>query len=107
MCSTPSGPHGGPNNQITIHVCQAILETGSGRKLSHNGCTAGNFDLPDHGFFTSDLLHRSYGMIYGEHVLYLKMFVHVSALEIYTVRLSIRPLIGVNNVKPMSGGRLK
>ena len=33
-----------------IHVCQAILETGSGRKLSHNGCTAGNFDLPDHGF---------------------------------------------------------
>ena len=33
-----------------IHVCQAILETGSGRKLSHNGCTARNFDLPDHGF---------------------------------------------------------
>jgi hypothetical protein len=33
-----------------IHVCQAILETGSGRQLSHNGCTAGNFDLPDHGF---------------------------------------------------------
>jgi hypothetical protein len=33
-----------------IHVCQAILETGSGRKLSHNGCTAGNFDIPDHGF---------------------------------------------------------
>ena len=33
-----------------LHVCQAILETGSGRKLSHNGCTAGNFDLPDHGF---------------------------------------------------------
>ena len=26
------------------------METGSGRKLSHNGCTAGNFDLPDHGF---------------------------------------------------------
>jgi hypothetical protein len=23
-----------------IHVCQAILETGSGRKWSHNGCTA-------------------------------------------------------------------
>ena len=22
----------------------------SGRQLSHNGCTAGNFDLPDHGF---------------------------------------------------------
>jgi hypothetical protein len=41
------------------------------------------------------------------HVLYLKMFVHVSALYIYTVRLSIRPLIGVNNVKPMSGGKLK
>ena len=33
-----------------IHVCQAILETGSGRKLSHNGCTACNFDLPDHSF---------------------------------------------------------
>jgi hypothetical protein len=33
-----------------IHVCQAIVETGSGRKLSHNGCTAGNFDIPDHGF---------------------------------------------------------
>jgi hypothetical protein len=29
---------------------QAILETGSGPKLSHNGCTASNFDLPDHGF---------------------------------------------------------
>jgi hypothetical protein len=26
--------------------------------------------------------------------------------DIYTLRLSIRPLIGVNNVKPMSGGRL-
>ena len=33
-----------------IHVCQAILVTGSGRKWSHNGCTAGNFDIPDHGF---------------------------------------------------------
>jgi hypothetical protein len=32
-----------------IHVCQAILETRSGRKLSYNGCTACNFDLPDHG----------------------------------------------------------
>ena len=31
-------------------MCQAILETGIGRKLSHNGCTFGNFDLPDHGF---------------------------------------------------------
>ena len=41
-----------------LHVCQAILETGSGRKLSHNGCTAGNFDLPDHGFL---LLTRSTG----------------------------------------------
>jgi hypothetical protein len=30
--------------------CQAILETGSGRKLSHNGRTAVNLDLPDHGF---------------------------------------------------------
>ena len=37
---------------------KAILETGSGRKLSHNGCTADNFDLPNHGFFTSNLLHR-------------------------------------------------
>ena len=33
-----------------IHVCQAILKTGSGRKWSHNGYTAGIFDLPDHGF---------------------------------------------------------
>jgi hypothetical protein len=33
-----------------IRVCQAILETGNGRQLSHNGCTADNFDLPDHGF---------------------------------------------------------
>ena len=33
-----------------IHVCQAILETGSVRKLSHNGCTAANFDIPDNGF---------------------------------------------------------
>ena len=31
----------------------------SGRKLSHNGCTAGNFDLPDHGFLLLTLLHRS------------------------------------------------
>jgi hypothetical protein len=31
---------------------------------------------------------------------YLNMVAHVSALEIYTVKLSIRPLIGVNNVKP-------
>jgi hypothetical protein len=45
-----------------IHVCQAILETGSGRKLSHNGCTAGNFDLPDHGY-----------------AWYLKTFVNASA----------------------------
>jgi hypothetical protein len=29
---------------------KTILETGSVRKLSHNGCTAANFDLPDHGF---------------------------------------------------------
>jgi hypothetical protein len=28
----------------------AILETGSGRTLSHNGSTADNFDLHDHGF---------------------------------------------------------
>jgi hypothetical protein len=33
-----------------IHVCQAILETGSGRTLSHNASTAANFDLHDHGF---------------------------------------------------------
>ena len=26
------------------------VPTGNGRKLSHNDCTAGNFDLPDHGF---------------------------------------------------------
>ena len=33
-----------------IHVCQAILETESGRKLSHTSCRASNFYLPDHGF---------------------------------------------------------
>jgi hypothetical protein len=27
-----------------------LAETGGGRKLSHNGCTADNFYLPDHGF---------------------------------------------------------
>jgi hypothetical protein len=32
---------------------------------------------------------------------------NVLRYQIYTVRLSIRPLIGVNNVKPMSGGSLK
>ena len=38
-------------NILRYNTCMsAILETGSGRKLSHNGCTAGNFDLPDHGF---------------------------------------------------------
>jgi hypothetical protein len=37
-------------SRCIIHVCQAILETSRGRKLSHNGCTAGNFDLPDNGF---------------------------------------------------------
>ena len=31
-------------------MCQAILETGSGRKWSHNGCTSDNFDLLDHVF---------------------------------------------------------
>jgi hypothetical protein len=35
---------------ISSFYFQAILETGSGRKLSHNGFTAGNFDLPDHSF---------------------------------------------------------
>jgi hypothetical protein len=29
-----------------IHICQAILETGSGRKLSHNGCTSFYFWSP-------------------------------------------------------------
>ena len=48
-----------------IHVCQAILETGSGRKLSYNGCTAAIWPARP-WFFTSDLVHRSYGMIYGE-----------------------------------------
>jgi hypothetical protein len=35
---------------LRYNTCMSSLETGSGRKLSHNGCTAGNFDLPDHGF---------------------------------------------------------
>jgi hypothetical protein len=56
MFSPPSGPHGA---RITKYlnkyvrrgnVCQAILENGSGRKLSHNGCTAANFDLPNYGY---------------------------------------------------------
>jgi hypothetical protein len=34
-----------------IHVCQAILETGSGRQLSHNGCTAGNLTYPTMVFY--------------------------------------------------------
>jgi hypothetical protein len=34
-----------------IHVCQAILETGSGRKLSHNGCTTGNLTYPTMVFY--------------------------------------------------------
>jgi hypothetical protein len=51
-----------------MHVCPAILETGSGRKLSHNGCTSGNFDLPDHGFllltWSTGLMELSTGNSY-------------------------------------------
>jgi hypothetical protein len=32
-------------------TCQAILETGSGRKLNHNGCTAGNLTYPTMVFY--------------------------------------------------------
>jgi hypothetical protein len=41
-----------------VHVCQAIVETGRGRKLSHNGCTAGNFDLPNNGFLLLPMAAR-------------------------------------------------
>jgi hypothetical protein len=34
-----------------LHVCQAILETGSGRKLSHNGCTAAILTYPTMVFY--------------------------------------------------------
>jgi hypothetical protein len=34
-----------------IHACQAILETGSGRKLSHNGCTAPILTYPTMVFY--------------------------------------------------------
>ena len=38
-------------NILRYNTCMStILETGNGRKLSHNGSTAGNFNLPDHGF---------------------------------------------------------
>jgi hypothetical protein len=36
------------SGRLDLHVW--YLKTLSRRKLSHNGCTAGNFDLPDHGF---------------------------------------------------------
>jgi hypothetical protein len=76
------------------NYCQAILEAGRGRKLSHNGCTTGNFDLPDNGFLlltcSTGPMESSRGNSYQAkaltnvlrdiHVLYLKMFVHVSAL---------------------------
>jgi hypothetical protein len=40
------------NYFLRYNTCMStILDTGSGRKLSYNGCTAGNFDLPDHVFF--------------------------------------------------------
>ena len=38
-------------NILRYNTCMSSYPgNGSGRKLSHNGCTAGNFDLPDHGF---------------------------------------------------------
>jgi hypothetical protein len=57
MFSPPSDPH--------VHVCQAILETGSVRKLSHNGCTAANFDLPDHDFLERALHNLVYRVLQG------------------------------------------
>ena len=46
-------------NILRYNTCMASYPGyRSGRKLSHNGCTAGNFDLPDHGFL---LLTRSTG----------------------------------------------
>jgi hypothetical protein len=152
------------------------METGRGRKLRHNGCTAGNFDLPDNGFFLHSLpvpmaaritkylnkyvrsgisliymssfyfwslplarkmrktstgpMEWSTGNSYQAEALTNALRYHicrsshpedrklpitelkwdartVTDIQIYTVRLSIRPLIGVNNVKPMFGGRFK
>ena len=38
-------------NILRYNTCMSSYPgAGRGRKLSHNGCTAGNFDLPDHGF---------------------------------------------------------
>ena len=53
--------------------------------------------------YSSYFLDQAVSYCLDIHVLYLKICVHVSALSIYTVRLSIRPLIGVNNAKSMSG----
>jgi hypothetical protein len=74
MFSPPAGPHGARitkylNKYVRRGLCliymfsfyfwspslarkmrKTNMETGSRRKLSHNGCTAGNFDLPYHGF---------------------------------------------------------
>jgi hypothetical protein len=42
------------NRCASLILCNTCMSSypgdGSGRKLSHNGCTAGNFDLSDHGF---------------------------------------------------------
>ena len=69
----------GDRNSLRYHTCRSSLPEdqklpitelkwdartvtdilgNNGGKLSHNGCTAGNFDLPDHGFL---LLTRSTG----------------------------------------------
>jgi hypothetical protein len=65
-----------------LHVCQAILETGSVRKLSHNGCTVANFDLPDHGFLlltcSTGPMEWSTGYSY-----YLNKYVHRGICLIY------------------------
>jgi hypothetical protein len=47
-----------------IHVCQAILETGGGRKLSHNGCTAGNFDAARITKYLNKYVRRGFCLIY-------------------------------------------
>jgi hypothetical protein len=40
------------NKYVRRSLCLIYISslTGNGRKLSHNGSTAGNFDIPDHGF---------------------------------------------------------
>jgi hypothetical protein len=61
MFSPPAGPHAARitkylNKYVRRGLCLIYMfsfyfwSPSLARKLSHNGCTAGNFHLPDHGF---------------------------------------------------------